>query len=190
MSRGSYTGGSGDILPQVMTVYTDAAGAADDYVNAIINLPTNRIVAGRRKVSVIELLQVDWYLGIEDLGDTASHTIGYLATYQRRANAATCSLTTIREDFRDPRVFAPAIISRFLTTSGATSVIQPVSINLTDNNGNGVMVGTDQLIITHGNVNGTAGASAIARIKYRFVDVGVTEFLGLQQSQIGPASAV
>ena len=59
----------------------------------------------------------------------------------------------------------------------------PVIIDLTDNNGNGLLIATDKLFIVFANLNGTVVGSAVAKVKYRLSNVGITEYVGIVQSQ-------
>jgi hypothetical protein len=78
----------------------------------------------------------------------------------------------------DPKSFAMAFLDAPQTTVGAF----PVTIDLTDSNGNGMLIATDSLYVVAANVSGTA-SEAICKVFYRLVNVGITEYVGIVQSQ-------
>jgi len=186
-SGGSVTGGTGDVKPQLLTLTTGTAGAVDDYVLASIALPVPRFGGSKNKATIFEFLWCDWYLGIEDLADSGNTVWGWLSTAPTRADAETSTLVTLAEDLLDPRCFAPAIRHSKLVTSGATIEQLPQRVDLTDSNGNGYLVATDKLVINCGAVGNTIAVSAVAKVAYRLVDVGIEEYVGIVQSQTGIA---
>lgn len=180
---GSVTGGTGDVKPQILTISSGQATAADDYVTDRLPLPVPRFGTMKSKATILEFLWVDWYIDIRDIGDTTSISWAFLSTTALRTDDETSTLATLNEDVLDPRTFALALLNRNFTTSGLSQFYMPFHIDLTDNNGNGILVATDSIVITHGNVNGTLAGSAIAKIGYRLVNVGITEYVGIVQSQ-------
>lgn len=182
---GSVTGGTGDIKPQIYTSTTGDPPDTDDYVTAQITLPVPRFGTMRTKATIFEILWVDWYLGMADLADTTNTYWAWLSTVQTRDSGDTSTLATSAEDARDPRTFAMAYYRSALNTNGYTTFTFPLRIDLTDRNGNGLLIATDKLQITQGNVAGTAtvGAGATCKIGYRMVNVGVNEYIGIVQSQ-------
>jgi len=189
-SGGSVTGGTGDIKPQLLTVTTGVAGAINDYVFASIALPVPRFGGSKNKATIFEFLWVDWYLGLEDVGDL---TVGgaeywaWLSTAPTRAAGETSDIASLVDDLTDPRAFALALRNRTLVTSGSEVKLFPMRIDLTDSNGNGYLVATDRLLVTHGAVSNATATSATAKIAYRLVDVGIEEYVGIVQSQTGIA---
>ncbi len=59
----------------------------------------------------------------------------------------------------------------------------PIVIDTTDTDGNGILVATDRLFIVGGNLSGIVAATYVAKIMYRLVEVGITEYVGIVQSQ-------
>jgi len=182
-SGGSVTGGTGDIKPQILSLTTGLQPANDQYVSTSIALPVPRFSTGD-KSTITEILWVDWYMGLENIADTLVATWAWLSTAVTRQNAVASTLATLLVDFSDPRVFAPVVQQRTLTTSGAGVVDYPRRIDLTDNNGNGFLVATDRLTVTMGSVGGTAGTT-VCKIGYRLVAVGLKEYIGIVQGQQG-----
>jgi len=186
-SGGSVTGGTGDIKPQLLTLTTGTAGAVDDYVTASIALPVPRFGGSKNKATIFEFLWVDWYIGMENSADNSYSQWAWLNTAPTRADAETSTLSSAVVDVLDPRAFAFALESRALTTSGITQTSYPQRIDLTDQNGNGYLVATDKLVVTCGAAGNTAAVSAVAKVAYRLVDVGIEEYVGIVQSQTGIA---
>ncbi len=186
MGGGSVTGGTGDIKPQYFTVSTNAIGAPDDYATVAAVTPIPRFGTTRNRSTVMEVLKVEWLLNLADDGDSAQHNVGFLSTAQIRANADTCTLATIGADMGNARVFGLVIRSKHLATSGAHNQTWPIVIDMTDANGNGVLVATDRIHITGGNVAGTAATGIFtAKILYRLVNIGINEYVGIVQGQQG-----
>jgi len=176
------TGGTGDIKPQYLTATTGTA-AINTYGTIAITLPVPRFGAQKNKSTITELLSVDWYIGIGDLGDNNNTAFAWLSTKENRADGVTSDETTLAVDLNDPTNFAFAIKQMSLLTSGLGSTLFPIHIDLTDGNGNGFLIATDRLQITMGNISGTATSQSIAKIKYRLVNVGLPEYIGIIQSQ-------
>ena len=184
-SGGSVTGGTGDVKPQILTLDSGTAAALSDYTVNRIALPVPRFGAMKTKATIFEILYVDWYMGIEDLADHENTKFAYLTTSTTRQSGDTASFPSAATDVTDPKTFAFVLRDQTLETSGASEVAMPVRINLTDNNGNGHLVATDQLSIVFADVAGSIVASAVAKVGYRLVNVGIQEYVGIVQSQQG-----
>lgn len=175
-SGGSQTGGTGDVKPQILTLSTGKANAVDQYVVASVPLPVPRFGSMKTKATVFEILNVDWYLNPADFASSGVD-FAYLSTGDvDRSTGDTSTYATFLDDLTDPRTFACVL---------DTENTMPVTIDLTDSNGNGVLVATDKIIVTMGNVGGTSGTpgTGICKVLYRLVNVGITEYVGIVQSQ-------
>ncbi len=184
---GSVTGGTGDVKPQWMTFATPAQGAADDYITASLATPIPRFGSTRGRSTVMEILRVDWYLNIADNADPNSINVGFLSTTQIRASGFACTAVTIAQDQANSRVFALAAVHQVTTVALAGGHnIYPLSMDMTDGNGNGILVATDNLHVTGGNVAGTGVAGIfVAKVLYRLVNIGIAEYVGIVQGQQG-----
>lgn len=181
----SFTGGTGDILPQVMTLSSGVAGDVDDYVVAQLALPVPRIGTSTDRATIFEILWVDWYIGIEDNGDVTGTQFAHLSTTNLgRASADTTSLAALVADIANPRSFASVVQSNVTTTSGSFVKTLPQHVDLTDNNGNGILIATDKIFVIGGNISGTAASTYVAKAGYRLVNVGTMEYVGVVQSQM------
>lgn len=180
-SGGSLTGGTGDVKPQFLTLSTGTT-AVNDYVVNQVSLPVPRFGTMKTKATIFEILSVDWFLGLGNLTDATTQEWGFLTTSTGRVDGETSTAVTMVEDLEDPKVFAPVIWATSQLTSGTFSMTWPIHVDLTDNNGNGILVATDRLFIVGANIAGAA-ADYVAKIKYRLVNVGITEYVGIVQSQ-------
>lgn len=184
-SGGSVTGGTGDVKPQIFTIATGTAGAVDDYVVNNVSLPVPRIGMGLKRATIFEILKVFFYPGIVDIADTTQTKFVYLTTATTRADGDTSTLATLNTDLNDPRVFACAVFNHNVLTSGGISMHFPITIDLSDDNGNGYLVATDRLSIVGGDIGGTTASGSTAKVLYRLVNVGIEEYVGIVQSQQG-----
>lgn len=179
-SGGSLTGGTGDVKPQIMTIGLSASAGIDDYSVLEFNVP--RIIMGSRdSATVMEILKVWFYVGIQDMQDLTHTVAGYLSTTVLRVQDEAASETTISIDVINPTVFAAAIQHRGGVNATTT---WPMEVDLTDNNGNGILVATDRIIATTVMLDNTVVSSSAVKVLYRMVNVGITEYVGIVQSQI------
>lgn len=181
-SGGSFTGGTGDIKPQQWTIHTGEPAAGDDYAVNQVPLPVPRFGTMKTKATVFEILKVLWYPAV-DSGDTVVTDFCYLTTSTARTQDEASSTGTMIADLLDPRTFAFCIWNSNITTSGGRGKPMPFTVDLTDNNGNGYLIATDQIFAVSGNVGGASPADSFAKIIYRLVNVGITEYVGIVQSQ-------
>ncbi len=183
LKGGSATGGTGDLKPQILTLSV-GTGVIDDYAVVQIQLPVPRFGPGMSRATITEILKVWFYPAINDLGDVTSSNAMFVATTNLgRANAQASTLATLAIDFTSTRIIAAQLLTRGISTNGGSVVSLPVTVDLTDQNGNGVLVASDTLFLVVGNVGGTAVATFVAKLLYRTVNVGVTEYVGILQSQ-------
>ncbi len=176
-------GGTGDLKPQYMTISTIRAGSVDDYTATRISLPVSHFGDQKSRTTIFEILRVEWYLNADDAADTANSNIGFLSTTLINPTGKTCTLASMSDDFANSLVLAPAMRHIQLLTSGVFQVTWPICIDTTDSAGNGILVATDVLFITHGNVAGNAVGRVTAKVMYRLSSVGITEYVGILQAQ-------
>jgi len=182
-SGGSDTGGTGDIKPQFMTMAGAVAGAVDDYRVDVFQIPVVRPRGKNESATIMEMLSLDWYLSVENIGDAAFTEAAFLTQNTARTSGDTATVGSFAADVGDPRTLGMVILNQTLTTSGSMSQVYPIHVDLTDSNGNGILWGNDTITMVSGAVaNATAGAT-ICKLKYRWVNVGLVEFLGIVQSQ-------
>ena len=184
-SGGSVTGGTGDIKPQILTVSTSATAGVADYAVAQVNLPVPRFGTMKTKATVFEILRIDYYPNITDAADVSSTEAAFMSTQALRTQNDTCSLVTLAEDVLDPVGFGFVMQTTSVSTNGGWTKEYPISYDFTDQNGNGIIIATDRLFFHIGSVGNTAVGTGAAKILYRLVNIGITEYVGIVQSQQG-----
>jgi len=185
MSKRTRTNGGGflDINPQQITATTLLPTAADDYHVAQIQLPVARFGTSKTKAWVVEMLSVTWYLSPSAVNGTGYSNWGTLMPIETRVQNATSTLVTAAEDIEDPRTISAVGVHRGVLTSGAVWFPMQIVEDLTDQEGNGVLVATQQIFMVCGNVGGSGASSSTVKIMYRLKEVGIQEFVGIVQSQ-------
>ncbi len=182
-SGGSLTGGTGDVKPQVMTITTPLSTAIDTYSIVQAALPVPRFGTMKTKATIIELLQVRWFLNLRDINDSTHLSWAYLATSTNRNTGDASTNITMAEDCAQGSSLAFAAVFYSLVTSGQSTRVYPITIDLTDNNGNGVLIATDKIFVVEGSVAAAAVSQTHCKITYRQVNVGITEYVGIVQGQ-------
>ena len=181
-SGGSVTGGTGDVKPQQLT-FQGAVVTTGEYTVERIQLPISRYSHKTGRANIIEILKVYWYPQMANFADTSWLVMGYLTTGTQRVTANTLTAATFQDDMGDPRTFAGVYLNQTITTSGVNSQEYPLRVDLTDNNGNGLLVATDDLIVVTGGVGLATAGRTTCKILYRIVGVALTEYIGIVQSQ-------
>ncbi len=180
---GSVTGGTGDIKPQILTLSVEA-GAIQDYRVNQIRLPTIRFGSRQGRATITEILKVWFWPALEDALDSATTNMCSIATTNlNRVSAEAVTLTTLAADLLDTHIIASVAFVNTISTNGGMSMTFPYTVDLTDSNGNGVLVATDTLFIVGANAGGATAGSFVAKVLYRLVDVGVQEYVGILQAQ-------
>ncbi len=180
---GSVTGGTGDVKPQILTLGTGTTDAPGKYAVNQVALPVPRFGTTQTKATIIEMLSVDWYINILNQGDTSSTDWAYLSTNTNRVSGDSSTAASQLVDVADPLTFGMVVNIKGLVTSGVLQREMPQHMDFTDQNGNGMLVATDRIFVAAGNVAGAVGIEAICKLKYRLVNVGITEYVGIVQSQ-------
>jgi len=182
MSGGSVTGGTGDVKPQWLTASTPLYASANDYGINTIEVP--RIVLGSEGyATVMEILRVDWYLGVGDFTDTTHSLFGYLTTSTSRTQDEAATLVSWQNDLEAPQTFAAALHNVLTSTNGGTTQTLPISINMTDANGNGMLIAADRFFMVTSRVSNVDVGGETVKILYRMVAIDIVEYVGIVQSQ-------
>jgi len=161
-----------DIFPQYMS-FAVVESAANTFTNLRIQLPIARR-PGAKKITVIEVLKVMCSLR----GETrATSDFVSIALSFREADA-----TTILE-YENPNNFFWWERRYTVTTSGATVDNEPYEFRYDTGGGKGFLIATDSIFA---NVLGSSQGNAVTagfKILYRFVEVGLEEYIGIVQQQ-------
>jgi len=170
-----------DIFPQILTVSTNSVASADYSVQSF-SLPVSRIGGKANKATVVELVWVDYYPGILDAADAATNKAMYLTTGALHETADTATLITMSQDASHSRTLGFVFINKDITGGGTVATL-PIRVSFTDGAGNGVLIGTDEMQLVYADTGGTTAAIGTAKIAYRLVEVGLSEYVGMVQSQ-------
>ena len=187
LSGGSATGGSGDLKPQWLTQSTPVPTSGTDYAVTEILVP-RQVLAGFGAATVMEILQVDWYLGLADVADSTTIHFGFLGNRLTRGTDDPVSLVSLQNDVADPTNYAFAMwqTEQFGAGTGAAIMNRsywPITVTMNDNNGNGMLIATSRFFMTTGAFgNATAGRGTV-KILYRMVNVSLEEYVGIVAQQ-------
>jgi hypothetical protein len=166
--------GTVDLNPQFLSEYVTQSGA-NTYTSKTMILPINpgATISSTGKVRVMELLKI--YL------DMAKDTLaedGY-ALVQLTYKEQVAILTAV-----DVEKYIVRLIRKTqLITSGAIMEEFPFVLDLTDGQGNGLLIGQQKLFLGVNTAGQGAALSASIKILYRFKDVNVEEYIGMVQGQ-------
>lgn len=187
MSGGSVTGGTGDIKPQVLTVATTNSVGPNIYSVGSVQLPIPRTGLAKGRAMVYEILKVWFFPYPAQYNEVVVIWNMMLTTGTEREDGDAFTQSNWSQDLRDPRSICSAMeyLSFAGTTGGLTRNTTSYAIDLTDENGNGVLVATDKLYVVFANNNNGVGSGSInvAKILYRVVNVSIQEYIGIVQSQ-------
>jgi len=177
-------GGTGDVKPQIFTLHSGAMATDTlDVVN--FALPVPRFGTMKTKATVFEILSLDWYLSVDALLDGSHVNWGYMTTSTSRFDGEGALLVDLENDLIKTQTFGAAVVTNISNApaSGAFSNQMPVHIDLTDGAGNGILVATDSIFLVSGNVANGLISRSIVKMKYRLTNIGISEYVGIVQSQ-------
>lgn len=181
------TGGTGDVNPQWFVL--PALTSLQPNVFNEISVPTpisrlNNRQAGT-KATVLEVLKIEF--SHPNINNT------FATTFSRKNSQV--QLGTSHKDGIAP-ADGTTLAYSFVTYAGtiATDTNEdqwviyypnPITYDLTDGAGHGVLVASDKLYFGGGTLGYDAATNSawLCRILYRFKDVGLTEYIGMVQSQ-------
>ncbi len=157
-------------------------GTANEYTTNTFTVP--RIVMSDSDETVLmEILRVDWYIGLGNLGDASAAYIGYLSTRAIRTAGELTSTANFIADIKQASTFAVASLNINVETTGGHVIILPISIDLTDQNGNGILIAVDRLFAIAGGSAVATPTSATCKILYRMTGVTLPEYVGIVATQ-------
>lgn len=185
------TGGSGDIKPQILTttaIQPNTGAPVNEYIVKEITLPVPRIGSVKNKATITEILKVWFYTGPATKPDSNVATWATLATsdLNHKTGDSTVGVSPGRQFISDVS-FPTALVGNYFNRDedSATDYTEkmPKQFDLTDSNGNGVLVATDTMYFVVASQDANIGQSFVAKILYRMVDVPIQEYVGIVQSQ-------
>jgi len=164
-----------DYFPNYMSWRITQAPNPDDFTTDKIftPIPRSQVLSGNRAI-VMELLKLE--VVISNLALNADNEFVYWSL-------ATGGVPTDPDSIQKGSTFAFGRKEMCMLTSGSSIDTQPYVYNMQSQDGFGLLLATDAF---HCSVNSnTTGANLIFdfRLFYRFVQIPVTEYIGIVQSQ-------
>ncbi len=174
----SLTGGTGDVNPQQFIMRV-VQSAPDTYTQQLFPLPIQRLNS-KGKAMVMEVLRIFFFATGVPVA-IAAQVIGTI-----RVHVTTSAFAT------EPGPDNPRLVMRYekefqnaFTAAGSFvyDSFEPFMIDMTDGAGHGFLIGTDNLFLAVSSASTSVANVATARILYRWKDVGLSEYIGIVQSQ-------
>ena len=152
--------------------------AANAVIETEVKLPISRFTTLGGRITIIEILKVNVGPVDDGLGAiSGDEMIGY----------GICTANPVSTTFKLVATDSTCIWFRnwgiTFTTSGATAATWTDEFDLTDGDGHGKLVATDSIFLTVNTVGLTGALTFCWKVWYRFVSVGLIEYLGIVQSQ-------
>ncbi len=168
-ARGKVT--STDRFPNFLTGRLTES-AADTFTTAQVFTPIPRLKTVGNKATVMELLYME-----TDLQTTLNAAQEAVTVSFSLGSVPTAMLV-----FNDPRVFARRETQMMLLTSGAIIQNDPVRQDLQSTDGFGYLLASDAFNVSILGTNTGVANQVDWKLFYRFVDIPLSEFVGLVQS--------
>lgn len=165
------------VTPENETMTVTRGYIGSDFTNPSnsVNNPKPVIGTSTNKATILEFLKVWFYSAHNSTQNSALHI--FLST-RSILGGFTANL--------DSAVLA-SVTKLVHQTSGAAEGIMdqnwPVEIDLTDGAGHGILVASDKVFLTVDSESTGDTNNVIARIAFRYKTVGITEYVGIVQSQ-------
>jgi len=177
-SRDQLTGGSGDVNPQYF-IFTVTQTGADANTKQAQQLPIPRLPTREGKNLVMEVLEVEYFLGTPTT-PAAGNTATFVAAVSTNPNLLATGLQ-IAQDPRTQSFWANAVST--ITAEGVIDQEVQHEDDLTDRAGHGVLIATDQLYFQVASTNTAQPNTVVFRLLYRMKEVSLVEYIGIVQSQ-------
>jgi len=163
-----------DIFPNFMTGQVTQT-ADDAFTTTLVNTPIPRIQTSRsgNKATVMELLWVELMIPNIKI-DKALDVV----TFQMVIGTVPNAIIT----FNNPRVFMEKIWTAHFTVSGLFISEQPTVYNMQSTDGHGYLLASESFNVSLDSTGTGQINVAEWRMYYRFVDIPLSEFIGLVQS--------
>jgi hypothetical protein len=174
------TGGSGDVSPQWFTLPTLTMSAPNTFTEISIPLPVQRISLPSKKSLVMEVLKVMFYPGELDTNLAAGGAVAFI-----NMQLGTISQTVATAANPQNVAFAVRFYRGAFTAAQSYMVTDdtPMTLDLTDGGGHGVLVATDNLFLDMTTANYAGASTLICRLLFRWKLVSLEEYIGIVQAQ-------
>lgn len=192
------TGGTGDVNPQTMTITSTGANTTGALQNsflqgAMVPVPVPKYPGSNNRAIVMEVLSVQWEIADLTPPGTPGNAVEVMHWLSTTGFASGGDWTTLQM-LQDPNCIS-RIRRKVGTTNAGTGdglVIWDFNLSeyddLTDQAGHGLLVATDYIWIgSYVNPEPAAAnvyaSPAVATVTYRMKEIGLTEYIGIVQSQ-------
>lgn len=176
------TGGTKDVNPQWFGGCLAQVGV-NVALSFEVSTPISRLPKYGNKVTVMEILKFsatlpnEYFANVNETEKLSQITLG------------TKNFAAVAVGWDDPSVIAHLSyeMKGAFTAAGTYGfgVLMPIIQDITDGNGHGVLIATDNMYIQIATVGFIAIGQWRFKILYRFKDVSLTEYIGIVQSQQG-----
>lgn len=176
------TGGSRDVNPQFISGAVTLSGI-NVFTELSLNTPTARVGTGTTFRSVIlELLKI--FVDFPPVDITGAGATSRVFSF----TVATASQGTVQFTLDNPRLIMRLDHETNNAFTAATSAMldlqdNPRMVDLTDGDGHGVLIATDNVFIGCQTSNQAAASRFSFKLLYRFKEVSLVEYIGIVQSQ-------
>jgi len=176
------TGGTGDVNPQYLSGRVTLS-AANTVTTLTLGTPIVRVgPQSNNRATIMEILKVFVEMPIVDLDAAAATNRNAFLVF------STTSFGTTLAGLSEPRVFCAfqKAVRNAFTAAGTGTLdvsVDPITWDMTDGAGHGVLVATDNIFIQATTNNYTAAQQFDFKILYRFKTVDLAEYIGIVQSQ-------
>jgi len=177
---GSLTGGTGDVNPQWWNLGSLTQTAPNTFIEKSFDVPVVRVGNKSGRTVVMEMLRVEWLVPVPDANSTTGGN-------NPRCYAQLTTSSKTNSANNDGDLIAQAgNFNRGAFTAGQSYFVtqeNPFREDLTDGQGHGILVATDKVFL--GFTTNVFGApqEVSCRVLYRWKEVGLTEYIGIVQSQ-------
>lgn len=194
-SRGPIIRKEGLAAPQIMVLSTPFQSVVSSYIT--VTRPTLAGASGAN-FFVMEVFWIDFYYGYGDVGNgSATHSIGVAtkevhadgdvpSVFQNVFDAAERNNIAVLTDTKHSTLEAisvgtPPTSDAFRIRTNFT-IRMPIRVNLTDNNGHGILVASPKLQLWGSSDGDALVGQFVARICHRMKPVSATDFYRIKQS--------
>lgn len=148
--------------------------AQNTFTTTRVNTPIPRIATSGRNPTIMEILWVDWQPSALDLIADSDLV---------QAMISVGSVPTTMLGISDGSVLTKIVLDTQLTTSGETILKLPLRSDLQSTDGYGQLLASDAFHVSASSTGQAAATVWQWRLYYRFVQVPVTEYIGIVQSE-------
>jgi len=176
MKRRRNNNGNGrvDIFPNFLTGQVTQT-TAEEFTTVLVNTPIPRIQTTRsgQRATVMELLWIEAVIPTIEMSAALANITVFFSIG---------TVPTVVLDFNNPRIIAEFRIDSHINTTGAFVTMQPFIYNMQSTDGHGFLLAAESFHVSVFSANTGVINKVQWRMYYRFIDIPLSEFIGLVQS--------